>query len=449
MAEPKHKPGAALRIPKPKKKLGLVVPPALRLPHDDLIVAEGAPQQSSPDSQPSQTSLTTLTSPTNPYEDDIAPKRDFSKVANSITRQAVPDGIFTGKSKQLYDCLYVMTRGAVVPSRTVRISRPKLMKKSGIGSRITIEANIERLISVGLIQVRQIAGEHEGNEYTVYLPEEISTTMPSQTSPSSPTRLTRPAQKVDRLVSLETSQTRHTSSLLESTLSDNVKTSFKTDDDETHTLENFVGAIVEAVRCVVGGNLVTSEQERERWKELGELLASELVNASKHTDRISSVPAFFTTHLRRQLSRKAEVAAKPKIIANTKNSGFQSSAEKLIDNPKAKQSRPKRQTSAEAKSKFSLDECRRYAEHLSATGQGITNPGGFAMTIYRSGGADELIANFLQPKTITAKIDHKNCPRCYGTGMEVVEGKGARRCTYNWEAVEEMATRQTTTESIE
>src|SRR3954468_10971846 len=36
MAETKEKPASSLRTPKPKK-LGLSVPPALRLPHEDLI----------------------------------------------------------------------------------------------------------------------------------------------------------------------------------------------------------------------------------------------------------------------------------------------------------------------------------------------------------------------------------------------------------------------------
>ncbi len=132
--------------------------------------------------------MTSLTSHTTPATEaaPVAPVRDFTKVANSIGREAVPAGLFAGKSKQLYDILYGLTRGAVVPARTVRISRPKLMKKAGIGARVTFDANIERLVSVGLIQVQKITGEHEGNEYTVFLPEELS--MPSQTSQTSLTR---------------------------------------------------------------------------------------------------------------------------------------------------------------------------------------------------------------------------------------------------------------------
>ncbi|MDQ3687425.1 MAG: hypothetical protein M3430_17765, partial [Acidobacteriota bacterium] len=243
---------------------------------------------------PSQTSLTRHS----PQEDQpISPTRDFTKVANSIGRQAVPAGLFTGKSKQLYDCLYSLTRGAVVPARTVRISRPKLMKKSGIGSRVTFDANVERLTAVGLIIVRQITGEHKGNEYAVFLPEELSESMPSQTSQTS---LTGYAQKLDRLVSLETSQTRHTLNPIESTLSTDPKTSFKTieknDDDEAFA--GFTELMRQAVIDVTGKT--PAHFDKERWRELAELLFTELKIAAARTT-VSSVPSFLTEHLRRRL----------------------------------------------------------------------------------------------------------------------------------------------------
>jgi hypothetical protein len=40
------------------------------------------------------------------------------------------------------------------------------------------------------------------------------------------------------------------------------------------------------------------------------------------------------------------------------------------------------QACAGVASRFTLEECRRYANHLQKTGQGITNPGGFATTIH-------------------------------------------------------------------
>jgi hypothetical protein len=225
-------------------------------------------------------------------------------VPNSIRREAVPAGLFKGKSKQLYDALYALTRGAVVPQRKVRISRPKLMKLAHIGSRVTFETNVNHLRSIGLVEVTVVTGEHEGNEYEVYIPEELEgeTSMPSQPSQTSQTRH---AQKLGRLVRLETSQTRHTSSV-ENTDSYLVsKTSFKTnsekfDDDEAFAL--FVAQLREAVRAITGKE--PSSAEAERWGELAELLITELRIAAGRTGSVSSVPAFLTEHLRRRLWRK-------------------------------------------------------------------------------------------------------------------------------------------------
>lgn len=305
MAETKHKPTDSLRTPKAKKKLGLSVPPALRMPHDDLITA--AEPEPPITSVQSMTSLTSHTSPTSQtsqtsQSSSVAPLRDFSKVPNSLARQVIPAGEFKGKSKQLYDCLYAMTRGAVAPTRIVRISRPRLMKKAGIGSRVTFDANIEHLCAIGLVEVRHIIGEHEGNEYTVHLPEERGLT--SQTSQTTMTSLTSPAQKLDRLVGLETRQTSHTLSLEESTTSTEPKTSFKTntersDDDEA--FRQFVATFKQANREVTGKD--PSASEAPRWNEIAEMLVTELKIAAGRTT-VSSVPAFLAEHLRRRLWKK-------------------------------------------------------------------------------------------------------------------------------------------------
>jgi hypothetical protein len=71
------------------------------------------------------------------------------------------------------------------------------------------------------------------------------------------------------------------------------------------------------------------------------------------------------------------------------------------------------------RSKFSLEECRRYAEHLKATGGGITNPGGYATTIHRSGDADSLIEAFLNPARAP---DLSQCPDCKGSGFVYPQG---------------------------
>lgn len=83
-------------------------------------------------------------------------------------------------------------------------------------------------------------------------------------------------------------------------------------------------------------------------------------------------------------------------------------------------------------SKFTLEECRRFAEHLQKTGQGINNPGGYATTIFRSGEFDEQIEAFLNPPIPSAAIKADDCPDCAGSGYFYPEGaqKGVKICKH-------------------
>jgi hypothetical protein len=83
-------------------------------------------------------------------------------------------------------------------------------------------------------------------------------------------------------------------------------------------------------------------------------------------------------------------------------------------------------------SKFSIEECRRYAKHLQATGQGINNPGGYATTIKRTGEADELIAAFLNPAAPSKAVDASQCPDCQGRGFYYPKGinGGVAKCKH-------------------
>ena len=328
MPDTKPKQTGALRIPQPKKRLGLSVPPALRLPHDDLIMPEVKPEPDAVSDAPSndvlcmpsqtrhtQDTMPSLTRHTTPPpaieathdQKSISPQRDFTKVANSINREAVPAGLFSGKSKQLYDCLYTLTRGAITPTRSIRISRPKLMKKAHIGSRITFDTNIERLMNVGLISVKKIIGEHEGNEYVVHLPEEIEASIPSHTSQASHTSMTRYAHKLVGVVGLETSQTSHTSSDVDSTTYETPKTFFKTNTNDDDALAQFTLMFRDITQELTGKT--PSNSERERWTELAHVITQELKSAAAKTGPISSVPAFLTAHLKRRFINKPEAAA--------------------------------------------------------------------------------------------------------------------------------------------
>jgi len=78
-----------------------------------------------------------------------------------------------------------------------------------------------------------------------------------------------------------------------------------------------------------------------------------------------------------------------------------------------------------------LEECRRYAEHLKQTGQGITNPGGYATKIFRSGEADAFIEAFLNPQ---APLDIDQCPDCRGSNFIYIDpsnhDRGVRPCKH-------------------
>jgi hypothetical protein len=84
-------------------------------------------------------------------------------------------------------------------------------------------------------------------------------------------------------------------------------------------------------------------------------------------------------------------------------------------------------------SRFTIEECRRYANHLRSTGQGINNPGGYATTIHRTGEADELIERFLSPSQASVQTDTSNCPDCQGTGFYYPKGidQGVAKCPHS------------------
>lgn len=290
-----------LRVPKAKNKLGLKIH-KIAMPHDDLIRAEKPHLELvENDSMPSQTTQTTIPSQTTQTRQtkEIAPSKDFQKTPNSLTREAIPDGLFKGKSKQLYDALYSLTRGAIVPNRSVRIRKSKLMKLADIGSRVTFDSNIDHLQMVGLINETVFTGEHEGNKFEIFLPEE----MKSRASLTRQSSQTSPAQKLDRLLSLETSQTSHSEEPMKMGVIDVSKTSFKdnikNDDEGAPAFSEFLEKVAAACERITGKP--TTKREAAKWGLLADLLILEFESAARYADSISSAPAFLTEVLRRKL----------------------------------------------------------------------------------------------------------------------------------------------------
>jgi RNA polymerase-interacting CarD/CdnL/TRCF family regulator len=225
-------------------------------------------------------------------------------VANSITRVAVPAGVFKGKCKQLYDYLYSKTRGAVVPSKEVRLTRREIMRGSDIGSTKTLFLNLRHLRDSGLVTWYERVGPHEGNVYTVNLPEEASTVGTQSTQGTLSTESTS-RQKVDRVLRVESTQSTHSLSAGNTGGSGEAKTFIKTNterDDDDDAFADLLAVLKQTAKKVTGRE--PSAAERARWKEVAELLATELEVAASRTN-VTSAPAFLAEHLRRRL-RKAD-----------------------------------------------------------------------------------------------------------------------------------------------
>jgi hypothetical protein len=227
----------------------------------------------------------------------VAPESDFQRVPNSVTRRAIPEGLFRGKSKQVWDYLWSITRGAVVPTRSTRKSRREIKASSGLGSMVTVDAALEHLENVGLIAIKPAIGSLIGNEYEVFTPEETST------STSSIARSSRITQKVDELDVPESSSASTTQLVENSGSWEQPNTSFKTKDINTddEAFAEFAATVRKTAREITGKE--PSKAEAARWAEVAEVLMTELKIAAGRTT-VSSVPAFLAEHLRRRLWKK-------------------------------------------------------------------------------------------------------------------------------------------------
>jgi hypothetical protein len=290
MGEIKPKSTNSLRSPQPKKKLGLTVPTALRLPHDDLIKPEEIHTPVTPVTPVTSVPPVTPVTPVTGVTGDAAPKKDFTRVANSVVRDAIPAGLFTGKGKQLYDYLYSQTRGAIVPKRSERIPTDKVMRGAGM-TRHTYRAHLQRLVLSGLVNVEEKGGEHGGNLFTVYLPEEVGIERGDRGDRGDRGVTVQDLHMVqgsepdrgDRGLTVESTPTFAAP-----------KTSFKTiekiSDDE---------AFAKSLRGVER-ELTGKTSPAQAWEPLFELLSTELKIAAGRTT-VSNVPAFLAEHLRRRL----------------------------------------------------------------------------------------------------------------------------------------------------
>ncbi len=240
----------------------------------------------------------------------ISPERDFQKVPNSITRQALSDKFFRGKSKQVWDFLWSISRGAINPTRTVRATRSEIKERAGLGSMVTVDAAISHLQEVSLIAVNQISvGSAKGNEYEIFTPEEAMERYTSITSQTGNTSSTHNLVNLDNPV---IGITRETQSIEDKDTYENPKTALKqlNNDDDKGALKVFQQLFDDISIKINGKGL--QEKEKEKWAKLAELLIMELELAALNTDSISSIPSFLTEHLRRRLWKSPTASSRSK-----------------------------------------------------------------------------------------------------------------------------------------
>ncbi len=247
----------------------------------------------------------------------IAPEKDFNKRANILEREALPNGLFPGASKAIYDALYLRTLGSINSRRTVQATRKELMKWSGIKNIKTINVHLKRLKDLRLIGITNFTGEQTGSHYEVFLPEKGN---PDQTQTSQTRSKPEVDQKTDSDQNQKTVWVGLGQSIDNNELINNPKTSLKTNTNDDEAFSAFIEKFQSVSKEITGKKL--SKRETENLGNLADLLILELKAAARRTENISSVPAFLTEVLRRQFfaarQQQATSSIKPsKIKADT------------------------------------------------------------------------------------------------------------------------------------
>jgi hypothetical protein len=235
-----------------------------------------------------------------PKSVETSPTRDYTKVSNSITKRAIPEKYFRGLSKHTYDVLYQHTRGAIVPKRTVQLTKDELVRLTGI-SKDAIKLHIKYLKETGLLKSRPAIGNHAGWEYEILVPEELEEReqvgVRGDKARQGKTGENLPLHSGQNLLLLT-----HTNLVENKDTYDFPKTSLKTntrnDDEWAAVFLELNEKLAAAAKKLTGRN--PSENEAEKWGDLADLLILELEVAARKTSGISSVPGFLTEVLRRQ-----------------------------------------------------------------------------------------------------------------------------------------------------
>ena len=244
----------------------------------------------------------------------VSPERDFQKVPNSTTRVALAQGLFKGKSKQIYDYLWSVSRGSINPTRMVRKTRMEIKAGAGLGSKNTLDSGLAHLEKLGLITVKIESGSLLGNEYEVFTIEEAGLpTLPTNTGlPTLPTLsglagLPENTQKLGSLANPISGEGGEAQTVENKGIYEQSKTFFKTKreeiDDERFraAFGEFAKVLEETLKKHTGQGI--NPNDKIKWKHVGEVLAAQIELIAARTT-ISNGPAILAEHLQRYLNNK-------------------------------------------------------------------------------------------------------------------------------------------------
>ena len=201
----------------------------------------------------------------------VIPTSNFYRKANEVVDQL--DRELTPAESKVFDHLIRLSVGFNKDWCQVRIST--LQQRTGYRSDKTVRAAINGLIVKGRIARRTHHNNPLGDEYQIRA-YSGNTEVPQYRS--------TPAENTQ---------------VLESKITGQLNTDLKEkrfDDDAA--LAGLIATLKDAVKQVTGRE--ASARDQEQWRELGEVLVTELKIAAARTT-VSSVPAFLAEHLRRRL----------------------------------------------------------------------------------------------------------------------------------------------------
>jgi hypothetical protein len=261
-----------------------------------------------------------------PQSHPVSPERDYTKTPNSVTRIVLAQGLFKGKSKQIYDYLWSISRGAIKPDRIARKTKKEIMQGTGIGSKNTVASGINHLQSIQLIKVLTTAGSNEGNEYEVFTPDELGYTTPEglpnltgvPIEPGQTTKngapsfdwATRAAQKVGVLglpISGSPSMGQTQENKIAYTVSKTFLKTLKQIDDETALIRAFE-KLDEAARTATGSGLTKSDLEA--FENIIDLLIDMTTIAATKTDSVTTYLKFAEANLKKRLATAQRIFEK-------------------------------------------------------------------------------------------------------------------------------------------